>query len=292
MVTGGTVGLGLETIRQLSRHHPSIIYLAARSKERSEAAIKQMRESEPDVAPVKFLQIDLSSFDSIRKAADSFNSLETRLDILVNNAGIMMTAEGLTAEGYEIQFGTNHMGHALFTQLLLPSLHYAAKTNPETRVVTLSSASVSMAPTDLYNLDEFKTTMSKRSTQARYTISKTANIHWARSMSEKHKDIKFIIVHPGMVATNLHHNASGMFLKMFLNTAIRAFATPVEKGALNQVWAAVSPEARSGGLYGSVGQAWKASRLAHDDGLRDQLSVWTQKEIDAYIRRSCDTSLH
>lgn len=279
MVTGGNAGLGLETIRQLGCHNPARIYLAARSREKAEAAIEGLKRSNPNIAPISFLQLDLASFASVRAAAETFSKAESRLDILINNAGIMMTPEGLTEEGYELQFGTNVMGPALFSHCLLPVLQNTAKINKETRVVVLSSASERVAPKDAYSFEELKTTMSSRHTTARYCLSKLANIHHTSAMAERHADVKFISVHPGMVATNLHHTSTGLLLRPFLYTAVSLFATPVEKGALSQIWAAVSPDAKSGEFYGPVGVTGKGSAASKDRELQAKLFEWVESEL-------------
>lgn len=282
IVTGGTAGLGLECIRQLSTHNPAHIYLAARSQEKADTVIRELRDSIPEACPITFLSLDLSSFSSVKAAAAAFLRQETRLDILMNNAGIMMTPEGLTEDGYEVQFGTNVMGPALFTLLLLPLLQQTAKLNQQTRVVNLSSASEKVAPSDLYPFAELKTPMSSRHTTARYTMSKIACVHYTSALAQLYKEPKFISVHPGMVATNLHHNSTGTFLKPFLNAAIY-FATPVEKGARSQLWAAVSPDARSGEFYGPVGVLDRGSKNSKQPELRDQLWDWMKQELSHHI---------
>ncbi|ETS75785.1 hypothetical protein PFICI_12729 [Pestalotiopsis fici W106-1] len=282
IVTGGTAGLGLESIRQLSTHHAAHIYLAARSQDKADTVIRELRNSIPKACPITFLPLDLSSFASIKAAAATFLQSESRLDILMNNAGIMMTPEGLTEDGYELQFGTNVMGPALFTLLLLPLLQQTAKLNPQTRVVNLSSASEKAAPSDLYPLEELKTPMSSRHTTARYTLSKIACIHYTTVLATLYKEFKFISVHPGMVATSLHHNSTGIFLKPFLNAAI-FFATPVEKGARSQLWAAVSPDAHSGEYYGPVGAVEPGSKNARRPELRDQLWHWMKQELSRHV---------
>ncbi|KAK6526195.1 hypothetical protein TWF281_011230 [Arthrobotrys megalospora] len=282
IVTGGNAGLGFETIRQLVKHNPAHIYLAARSKAKADAAIAQLAMPLSGPSSISFLQLDLSSFASVKAAAEAFKRSESRLDILINNAGIMMTPEGLTEEGYEIQFGTNVMGHALLTQLLIPIIKETVKINPEARVVNLSSASERMAPNDIYQFDELKTTMSSRNTTMRYCLSKIANIHYTSALSEHHREIKIISVHPGMVATNLHHNSTGFFLRPFLYIAI-AFATPVEKGALSQVWAAVSPDAKTGEFYSPVGISGKGSKRSRSRELQEQLWQWIQKELQGHL---------
>lgn len=283
IVTGGNVGLGLETIRQLGAHNPAQIYLAARSQEKAEAAITQLQEENPNISPLSFLKLDLASFNSVKAAAADFTSKESRLDILVNNAGIMMTAPGLTEEGYEVQFGTNVMGPALFTQLLLPTVRETVKLNPQARVVMLASAAHARAPNNVYKFDELKTPAENWHTTERYTTSKLADIHYAKALAEREKEVKIIPVHPGMVATNLHHASTGFFLRPFLNTAISLFATPVEKGALSQVWAAVNPEAESGQYYGPVAKAEAGSKLCQDRGLQEEVFKWIQSELEGHV---------
>ncbi|KAA8916850.1 hypothetical protein TRICI_000969 [Trichomonascus ciferrii] len=285
LVTGGNAGLGLESIKQLRRHNPKRIYLAARSQEKANAAIEQLNKEEPKFSsvPISFLSLDLTSFDSIKGAAETFFSSESRLDILINNAGIMMTPEGLTKDGYEIQFGTNVLGPALFTQLLLPALETTAKLNSQTRVVTLSSDLESRAPGDVYKLDELKTTMANRSSMARYGISKLGGIHFSNAMAEEHPNLKFISVHPGVVQTNLHQNAKGFFLKPFLNIMMNFFAVPVEKGALSQLWAAVSPDAKSGEYYAPIGLRGKGSKASKDTKLQQSIYQWIQQELSPHL---------
>lgn len=283
IVTGGNSGFGLETIRQLSKHSSAHIYLAARSKEKAEVAIQSITKFAGEAASVSFLPLDLSSFESIKSSAQTFQQLESRLDILVNNAGIMFTDEGLTSEGYEIQFGTNHMGHALFIKLLLPTLQSTAKLNPETRVITIASESESMAPSDIYNFDELKSTAPNRRTYHRYAISKMANIHYNHYLAQRHKasGVKFICVHPGMVATNIHVNATGAFVRAF-NYAVGMFATSVEKGVQSQLWASVSPNAKNGEYHGPVGVAPTGSKQIQNRDLQTQLGEWTEMELDGY----------
>lgn len=283
VVTGGNVGLGLETIRQLRRHKPERIYLAARSQNKAEAAIRKLQKSDPSGASVIFLELDLACFASVKAAAAKFISVESRLDILINNAGIMMVPEGLTKDGYEIQFGTNVLGPALFSQLLLPLVKKTVNLNPESRIVLLASASESMAPKDVYQLHELKTTIAHRHTTARYTQSKLANIHYACALAERHPEVKILAVHPGMVATNLHHASQGMFLKPFLNVAGALFATPVEKGALSQIWASVSLEARSGEYYGPVGVSGKGSSASTNKKLQEEVFEWIQEQITPHL---------
>lgn len=283
IVTGGNVGLGYETIRQLSEHGPACIYLATRSRPRAEQAISDLKEQNPSFTNIRFLQLDLASFESVKTAAADFLRQESRLDILVNNAGIMMNSEGLTKDGYEIQFGTNVMGPALFTQLLLPTLRNTAKVNSQARMVMLSSGAHAQAPSDVYKFDELRTTAADRHTTARYTISKLADLHYAKALAERESHVKIIPVHPGMVATNIHRASTGTFLKPFLYAAIFLAATPAAKGALSQIFAAVSPDAKHGQYYGPVGKAESGSKLAQNHDLQEKLFEFVQNEISPHV---------
>ncbi|RBR16142.1 hypothetical protein FVER53590_13474 [Fusarium verticillioides] len=285
LITGGNSGLGLETARVLLKHEPSRIFLACRSKEKFEQAVNELKQSGSNTEAVSFLALDLASLSSIKSAAAEFQAFSSRLDILINNAGIMMTPEGLTKEGYEIQFGTNHMGHAFFTHLLLPTLEETAKTNPDVRIVFVSSAAETMASKNPYQSDQLKTTMPSISTITRYGISKLANVHYAAALAERYPKIKVISIHPGVVHTNLTGPVRENSLIMgTLTRVINSFiAVDATKGALNQLWAATDPKAESGVFYHPVGVKGKGSKLSQDKEAREKLWEWTQQEIKQHL---------
>jgi retinol dehydrogenase 12 len=116
LVTGGNSGLGKQCVLEYARHDPAQIWLAARNLDKAKAAVDEIKRQVPN-APIKILQLDLSSFESVKEAATTFSSESDRLDILMLDAGIMAAKPGLTGDGYEIQFETNYLGHALLTQL-------------------------------------------------------------------------------------------------------------------------------------------------------------------------------
>ncbi|EEP81150.1 predicted protein [Uncinocarpus reesii 1704] len=123
----GNTGLGKETVFQLAKHNPTRIYLAARNTAKAQAAIADIQKHLSQPADIHHLPLDLSSFASIRAAADQFTSSNNRLDTLILNAGIMDILPHRTKDGYEMDFGTNHLGHFLLTTLLLPTLVNTAK---------------------------------------------------------------------------------------------------------------------------------------------------------------------
>ncbi|KAK5078967.1 hypothetical protein LTS08_003881 [Lithohypha guttulata] len=298
LITGANVGLGRESLHQLAKHNPRTIYLAARSKAKADQTIKEINDTLPDTAQstIRFLECDLTSFDSIKKAAKTFTSESDRLDILMNNAGIMACPEGLTNEGYEVQFGTNHVGHSLLIKLLLPTLQKTAKDAPtgSVRIVNLSSAGEQLAPKpDGIKFDSLKTPNSGGlSTWTRYGQSKLANVLYARALAKRYPEIVSVSVHPGVVQTELTRGPLASYGSwLYYPTKIMAalFCKSVAQGALNQTWAAVAPVAKqeggqgvkNGTFYHPVGVAGKDSGLAKDehDVLSDKLWEWTEKEL-------------
>src|SRR5262249_5455968 len=134
IVTGANSGVGYESAVALARSGAQVV-MASRSIDKAERARRDLFERVPGAA-VEIIPLDLSSLQSVRAFADNFNARYDRLDILMNNAGIMIPPYGKTADGFESQLGTNHLGHFALTGLLLPRL----LTTPRSRVVTVSSS--------------------------------------------------------------------------------------------------------------------------------------------------------
>lgn len=292
LVTGGNVGLGKETIYQLAKHKPAHIYLAARNATSAQDAIKDIQQRAPGAAPITFIECDLTSFDSIKRAAANFLSQASELHILINNAGIMACPPGQTKEGYEIQFGTNHMGHAQLTKLLLPTLLQTAEkggAGADVRIVSLSSMGESFAAADPYaDADaRLKSDLAPLSTWTRYGIAKLANVHHSRALAQRYPSLRCVAVHPGAVRTELtrgplaSYAAFSLIMKP-LHWLVSFALTDVSDGAKNQVWAAVSPDAQSGHFYYPVAVDGKASAQAKDEKLCEQLWAWTEKELEAH----------
>ncbi|SCO92606.1 related to alcohol dehydrogenase homolog Bli-4 [Fusarium oxysporum] len=296
LVTGGSDGLGRETVLQLSKHNPAHIFLAARNKSKAFTAIEGIRKTVPDAAPITYLSLDLASFDSIKKAVAEFLAQSRQLHILVNNAGIMGVPPGKTKDGYEIQFGTNHVGHALLIKLLLPTLSMTAvATSPpqDVRIITVASKAEGWGPfPSPSEFDKFKTDMSSISTFARYGISKAANVLYAHALCQHHPEIRSISLHPGSVSTNISSGiaASWPILKPLLRVGSifgKIVADSVSTGAKNQLWAAVSPDAKSGEFYHPVGVLGKGTENSRNGALADDIWKWTERELEHYISNSC-----
>jgi NAD(P)-dependent dehydrogenase (short-subunit alcohol dehydrogenase family) len=175
LITGGNIGLGKQCILEYARHNPAQIWLAARSLEKAKAAVEEINAQLTTPAPIKLLELDLSSLESVRMAAAKFLSEAPRLDILMLNAGIMATPPGLTTDGYEVQFGTNYLGHALLAKLLLPMLESTAKEpGSDVRVVMVTSHAHHSAPKEGIILNTLRTDAESLGAFGRYGQSKLA----------------------------------------------------------------------------------------------------------------------
>ncbi|KAL6922429.1 hypothetical protein ACHAPO_010851 [Fusarium lateritium] len=286
IVTGGSSGLGKESALQLAKHNPSTIFITARTEQRGNAAIKEIQDAVPDFkGQIKFLELDLSSFESIKKGATAFTSQSDRLDILMNNAGLMATPAGLTADGYEVQFGANYMGPALFTKLLLPTIVKTAEQHGgDARVINLSSLLFNQSPKEGILLSRAKTPLEDISSVARYGQSKLADYYHTRSLSKVYPTVKFVAVHPGVVNTGLFDDLRKRrpWLGKLIGVLGSIFLTDVHAGAKAQLWAstAKSQSVRNGGFYNEKLKEYTDSVLK-DDKAVEELWNWTNKEFES-----------
>jgi NAD(P)-dependent dehydrogenase (short-subunit alcohol dehydrogenase family) len=210
MLISGTAGLGKESILALAKHNPEHIYFSGRNSSRAVDVITDIKASIPG-ANLTFIECDLASLSSVSSVAKQFLSSSQRLDILMCNAGIMAVPAGLTKDsGYEIQFGTNHIGHALLIKLLLPALfHTASLPNADVCIVMLASTGYSLRPSGGIIFNDLRTTQEMMAGRwIRFGQSKLATLIYARSLSKHYPQITSVAVHPGIVATGLLGNLS------------------------------------------------------------------------------------
>ncbi|CAG2106076.1 unnamed protein product, partial [Medioppia subpectinata] len=196
VVTGGNTGIGKETAYQLTLRDAKV-YIGCRDQKRGEAAVKDILSLNPK-ANIKLLSLDLSSLKSVRKCVEELSGLETKVDILINNAGIAGCPEWKTEDGFEMQFGTNHLGHFLFTLHLIPLLRKA----PAGRIVTVSSDIHEFGTIHLENINLRNGTYNPIYA---YAQSKLANVLFSRELAKRlrHLNINTYSVHPGVINTEL-----------------------------------------------------------------------------------------
>lgn len=232
---------------------------------------------------IRVLLIDLSDLESVHKAAAQFLAASSRLDILINNAGIMAVPAGTTVDGYEVQFGTNYLGHALLTKLLMPTLlQTAEETGKKSRVVNLSSVAHSWTVKGGIALSTLKSPQADASTVARYGQSKLASILLTRELAHRYPmGIIAVAVDPGTVKTSLSESArkSSLLLRLADNVARCVVGVGVGEGAFNTLWAATSEEVRSGEMYSPVGKWISGSPNSSDKLLAKTLWDWTEAQV-------------
>jgi len=247
VVTGANSGIGLVTTRELARAGARVV-LACRNAAKGEEAAREIAAAAPD-SEVEVAALDLSNLDSVRSFAERFKADHEVLDLLINNAGVMAPPRRLTTDGFELQFGTNHLGHFALSGLLLDRMdgrNYA-------RVVTVSSGTHRMGR---INFDDLQGERSYGRWRA-YGQSKLANLLFAfelgRRLREAGSAVRSVAAHPGYAATNLQSAAPPMPDRLFMAVTNRLLAQSAEMGALPTLYAATYPGLEGGAYVGPGG---------------------------------------
>src|SRR3954465_8846509 len=258
VVTGANSGLGLVTARELARAGARVV-MGCRDTQRGEASRSEVLVQVPG-AEVEVRRLDLASLASVREFADRLHADVPALDLLVNNAGVMAIPRQLTADGFEQQLGTNHLGHFALTGLLLPSiLGREGIRNEGSRVVTVSSSAHKPGRVDF---DDLMAERSYRKWSAYYQ-SKLANLLFAYELQRRLEAAGLttisVAAHPGYSATNLQQVGPRMegsrIGGVLMSLGNRVIAQSDEMGALPQLYAATAPDVRGGDYFGPDGIA-------------------------------------
>jgi NAD(P)-dependent dehydrogenase (short-subunit alcohol dehydrogenase family) len=291
LASPGTSGLGAGFISLIAAAWPSKIFLSGRSKTKAHALISKVSAISPSTELI-FLEADLSSLASVRQMAQTFLAQSNRLDVLMCNAGIMGTPPGLSADGYEIQFGTNHVGHALLIKLLLPVLlSTASQPDADVRIISMSSVAHTLTPPSGIEFDSLRTPQDglapfyQPSNFTRYGQSKLANLLYARQLALHYPQLLSVSVHPGFVKTDMVSGAS-LRDRAIVAMASKGKWTKVDEGPWNQTWAATAEREglRNGAYYEPIGVDVRSSTKWVDDKvLGERLWTWTEGELEAWV---------
>ena len=248
VVTGASSGLGEVTARELARKGAQVV-LAVRNTEKGETVAERIRTAVPG-ALLDVAELDLSSLESVRAFAGHLLAQAPTLDLLVNNAGIMMTPSSRTADGFELQLGTNHLGHFALTGLLIEALERGTNS----RVVTLSSIAHKSGE---IHFDDLQLDSDYSPTKA-YSQSKLANAIFAvqldRRLRAAGSSIISAFAHPGYSATNLQSTGPVGFAAQIMKLGNAIVAQKAERGALPQLYAATAPGVHGGQFFGPSGR--------------------------------------
>ncbi len=249
IVTGANSGIGFKAAKEFARSGAQTI-LACRSVERAQAALDKIRAEIPN-ASAEIMVLDLASLDSVHQFAKDFKAKYDRLDVLVNNAGIMMVPYGTTADGFERQLGTNHLGHFALTGLLLDLI----LATPGARIVNVTSNGHRMGTMDFDNL-MFDSGEGYSSLGA-YGRSKLANLLFTYELQRRFNALGVAALataaHPGITQTNLTSHLEEQWYGKLLGPLVMPLLQSASMGALPTLRAAVDPEATGGEYYGPGG---------------------------------------
>ncbi|KAJ7752968.1 NAD-P-binding protein [Mycena metata] len=287
IVTGGNTGIGYETVKQLLRKNAKV-YLAARSPEKTTAAIKELEEETKKSAI--FLQLDLVDLPAVRRAAEAFLSRDSKLDILFNNGGVMISPPDLlTAQNYDLQFGTNVIGHFFLTELLLPALTKSfEESKVPARVIHTSSQGHAFAPEYGLAFESLKggrerdAWVKKTGNWKRFCMaSKLGNIIISNHFAKAHSDVLVSCsLHPGSIKSELQRHVVG-----WLQVIGNALLFPLRAlGAYTQLWAATvaSPAQINGKYLVPWGKIGKADKRASSTKLEGETIAYIREQIKDY----------
>jgi NAD(P)-dependent dehydrogenase (short-subunit alcohol dehydrogenase family) len=247
VVTGANSGLGLATTQELARAGATVV-LACRNQEKGRRALDGIRREVPD-ARLELGALDLADLATVRAFAATLDG--RAVDVLVNNAGLMAVPWSRTADGFEIQMGTNHLGHFALTALLMPSLRKVEGA----RVVTLSSLMAYYGKLNTLDRGRYSTIGLKR--WHAYSDSKLANVAFALELDRRARAAGAALVsvaaHPGYASTELQTKDRNAAEDVIMTAVNKAIAQPAHLGALPSLFAATAPEAEGGQFYGPDG---------------------------------------
>ena len=277
VVTGANSGIGFEAAAVLAQRG-AVTVLACRDTGKAERAAARLSATAPR-AKVSVVRLDLASLDSVRAAAEQIRASHERLDLLINNAGLMMPPRGTTADGFELQFGTNHLGHFALTGLLLEAMLAV----PGSRVVTVSSQGHRAGRIDFADLQSER----RYGRMSAYAQSKLANLMFTYELERRLRAAGAATIalaaHPGSAGTDLVRHFPGVMQTVY-SRAGGVFKQSAAMGALPTLRAATDPAARGGEYYGPGGFAQmtgypvrvSSNGRSHDE--QAQRRLWAESE--------------
>lgn len=256
--------------------------------------VEHLQTLAPDIL-FSFIPCDLASIRDIRRAVSDLAQLAHRLDVLFCNSALCMVPADTTADGYEIQFGVNHLGHAVLIKLLMPLLIQTSAHEPEdVRIIIVSSHALAWAPRGGINFDDLDTEQRRLTTKERYGQSKLANLLYARELALKYPALKTVAVYPGIADTNLmsHQSKTAMRYDKVVRAVTKLYykiCGKTDKGASTPaaaaealVWCAMTPKAEveNGGFYDPGGVSGGCTSHGRNMLLGAALWDWTARIVE------------
>lgn len=264
LITGANAGIGKETTRQLARDGARI-FMGCRRPEAGEEAAAEIRR-EVQQADLEVIELDLASQQSVREAARRMSYEAPQLDTLINNAGLFTSAWQTTEEGFELQFGVNHLGHFLLTHELLPQL----QKSDHPKIINVSSAAYLQGKMDFDSLQDKPASYNGLLAYAR---SKLANVLFTRELARRYPELNSYALHPGAVGTGFAEKDSRWIVRTIWKIARLFFLISPEKGAQTSVYLARTypVPATNGSFIDDKQEARSPNALAADEQLAKKL---------------------
>ena len=279
LITGANEGIGLATAKRLAAKGVRLI-LACRDERKGMNAAGAISQKTGN-KNVVVIPMDLSDLGSVTSAAEFILTEHPKLDVLINNAGVFSNKLQLTNEGYELQFGVNHLGHFLLTNLLMPALQCPSEGG---RVINVSSAAHYQGKIDFDNLRGEKGNKQYHGMRA-YAQSKLANVLFTLELSRRFAgEITANTLHPGVVATRLANKHSNAFVGTVWNL-YKPFARKPSKGSDTSVYLAISPEVRevSGRYFDQCQCVKRPSPIAKDTEIAARLWNYSEAAVKSFL---------
>ncbi|KAI0199344.1 short-chain dehydrogenase [Astrocystis sublimbata] len=287
IITGAGTGLGKELAKILYSRHAKV-YIAARSATKAQAAITEIRALYPaSKGELVYLFLDLGDLSTIKKSAASFLAKEKRLDVLFNNAGVMVPPAGsVTAQGWELQLGTNVLGTFLLSRCLNPVLAATAKSGAaesnSVRVVWVSSAAAEDAPKPAIDFENMDYKRHDESQWQKYARSKAGNIlhacEAARRSEREDDGVLHVSLHPGIFPTDLQRTMPGW--QAYL---VKMMGKDPKYGAYTQLYAGLDRSVTNGSFVGPYGKLIKARNDFCEEPLGRMYWEWAEKQVELFI---------
>ncbi|KAJ6481461.1 NAD(P)-binding protein [Mycena vitilis] len=277
IVTGGNSGTGKETVKALLQHNAKV-YLAARNPSNAQLAIDDLKSQTGKQA--EFLELDLADLHSVKRAVEEFTKKETQLHVLFNNGGVMVPPiEQLTAQKYDLTFGTNVLGHFYLTKLLLPTLLATAAPGNPARVVNTASTAAELFGEDInYNTLRDSPARKKAGPNKLYFQSKFGNVAFSNELWRRYGDqgIVSVALNPGNLKSGLQRHLVG-----FEKWAVQWILYPTSYGALTQLWAGTTDiGATFGGKY-LIPWARMGTNPSANPASEKALWTWLEEQVQA-----------
>ena len=279
LITGANDGIGRATAERLAGHGAHLV-LACRDEVKAQRAAQAITEKTGNHR-IDTLPLDLSSFSSIRAAADEFLAEHPKLDVLINNAGVYTDSLELTVDGYELQFGVNHLGHFLLTMALMPAIRCCRHCS---RVINVSSSLHTKGGLDFGSFRGEPGDKHYNGSKA-YAQSKLANVLFTMELDRRFgEELTTNCLHPGVVGTRLANKKAGT-LTSTVWSMYKPFAIPPHKGADTSVYLAHSPEVQdvSGRYFDEKQCLRKPSSIARNKQLARRLWEFSEKAVEGYL---------